>query len=112
MTTMVSCPRCGQRMSDDFLCCARCRRHFFGGSVLRAVVTLLLLFVSVTLPAGLVPGWPLVLGVISAWVAVDLLRVRRLRRRLEAQERRAEVQAAVAQKAATALWWTKHDRIS
>jgi len=99
-------------MSDDFLCCARCRRHFFHGSVLRAVVTLLLLFVSVTLPVGLVPGWPLVLGAISAWVAVDLLRVRRLRLRLEARERQAEAQAAGAQKAATALWWTKHDRIS
>ena len=74
---------------------------------MRAVVTLLLLFVSVTLPAGLVPGWPVVLGVISAWVVVDLLRVRRLRRRLEAQEKQAG-----AQKAATALWWTKHDRIS
>ena len=80
---------------------------------MRAVVTLLLLFVSVTLPAGLVPGWPVVLGVIAAWVAVDLLRVRRRRRRLEAQEKQAEAaRAAGAQKAATALWWTKHDRIS
>ncbi len=79
---------------------------------MRTVVTLMLLFVSVTLPAGLVPGWPVVLGVITAWVAVDLLRVRRLRRRLEAQEKQAEARAAGAQKAATALWWTKHDRIS